>query len=488
MNINRGRPTLWILGASTLLIATTTIWTQRQNLFGQPTPPAPDRRLLEQVRDLNQMARFSEAIALLREEIRANPDMRHLHLNLGATYANTLDFDRAIEHFGKELELDPASATVREHMARAYEHSGRPQEAARYYREWVELDSLNWQAHRRLADVLLQLGNSTQALDSFARSAEIATSEPAPWLGMGTVLMDAGDLERARRCFERALQLAPNDPQAAYNLGQALMALGAAEEAEQALARFRELSEQENELAFLLRSRARANSTPESSWEYGEALRKRGDLSLALPEFRAAVAKDPTFVPGYVSTAIVEMDLGDYPGAQAALEAAAPYGVESFDYHFQRARVLGHLSRPDDAVASLRRAQRLRPLRREEAHVIAETLARGGAVPAAEWVLEEMLTSDPGDHATLALLGVVAHMHGDLPSAEERYRRALELAPAQARYAFFIDMVRASRGDSVSTDALSRIPAEEAAVLLTYFHDLPGAQSLRHQLQTESPQ
>lgn len=455
-------------------------WVYKTRFFDGEVSVHPPRQLLEKVRDLNNMARFDEAIALLEAQVQANPTMWDLHLNLGATYANKVDFARAIEHFLRELELNPGSVATLSRLGKAYEHSGDSERALQTYQQWVAMDAQNWEAHRALGEMCLTTDRSPQALAAFARAAELNPDHPASWIGMGKALMNSDDQERARQCFERAVQLDPQSPDANYNLGQALVGQGAQRDGERVLARFRELAQQQDRLQFLMRARARSGSTPEASWEYGEELRKSGKPSEALTEFEATIAKDPAFAPGYVSIATIQSDRADFAGALKTLSKVSAHGTGTFDLYFQEGRAYGHLGQKDKAQESLRKASLIRPLAPREAQQLSEVFVRAGWAAEGKAILRQVLATHPEDHESSCLMGVLHHLTGSLDSAVTHYQRAIGQAPARTRYRILYSMARAAQGQPEAPAASqSHFTREGLDEVMGYFGDLPGAEAMQ---------
>jgi cytochrome c-type biogenesis protein CcmH/NrfG len=79
-------------------------------------------------------------IAGLEKETRANPTNVRAWIELGNSYFDTGQSEKAIQAYRKSLELDPNNANVWTDMGVMYRRSGRPQEAINSFDRAIEVD------------------------------------------------------------------------------------------------------------------------------------------------------------------------------------------------------------------------------------------------------------------------------------------------------------------------------------------------------------
>ena len=79
-------------------------------------------------------------IAGLEKETRANPTNVRAWIELGNSYFDTGQSEKAIQAYRKSLELDPNNANVWTDMGVMYRRSGKPQEAINSFDRAIEVD------------------------------------------------------------------------------------------------------------------------------------------------------------------------------------------------------------------------------------------------------------------------------------------------------------------------------------------------------------
>jgi cytochrome c-type biogenesis protein CcmH/NrfG len=104
---------------------------------GQPQVQAPQAQAPQtQAPDPGRLS----MIAGLEEETRANPTNAKAWIELGNSYFDTGQHEKAIQAYRKSLELDPNNANVWTDMGVMYRRSGNPQEAINAFDRAMQVD------------------------------------------------------------------------------------------------------------------------------------------------------------------------------------------------------------------------------------------------------------------------------------------------------------------------------------------------------------
>jgi arylsulfatase A-like enzyme len=106
------------------------------------------------------------------------------HNNLGMAFARQENFDRAITHYKKALEIDPDFANV-------------------YY---------------NLGNIFLKRGELNEAIKHYTKALDLAPDLPEAHLNLGNTLFKRGKLEEAIAHYNKAIKLRPNYREALQNL------------------------------------------------------------------------------------------------------------------------------------------------------------------------------------------------------------------------------------------------------------------------------
>ena len=182
--------------------------------------------------------------------------------------------DEAIKLMDEALRVNPNFADAFCMGGYMLAECGKPDAAARFYRRALELDSSLEVAHVNLGKLLFAGGRFAEALASFTAATALAPRDPDAWCSRAGALRELGRLEDSVEAAERALALRPDFPEAAVNLGNALLKLDRAEEA----------------LAAYSRASASAPGLAGALLGQALALRSLGRFAEAMAAFEAAAA------------------------------------------------------------------------------------------------------------------------------------------------------------------------------------------------------
>ena len=143
--------------------------------------------------------KFEDTVAhALETAFRLDPNCYEAHLVAGSVGIATRDYEKAIRHFERAIEIDPDAYWPAGMVSQAYDAIGTAAEAAA--------------AHRR----------------SLAQCERILAEEPDHGAAMGflvTSLASLGQADRARDWARRALLFDPDNPRLHYNLACAMATL-----------------------------------------------------------------------------------------------------------------------------------------------------------------------------------------------------------------------------------------------------------------------
>ncbi|MBI4877880.1 MAG: tetratricopeptide repeat protein [Acidobacteria bacterium] len=152
-------------------------------------PAAEFYRLFDSAWVLGDQGRYEEAIAEWNRALKFSPgDSRALY-NLGAAHANfgvalsrEKRVDEAIVHFGKALEVNPASAEVHINLGVALVWKGQANTAIVHFGKALKIDPESVEAQRNLGDAHYYLrGNPRQAVEHW-RAALVRAPDDAALL------------------------------------------------------------------------------------------------------------------------------------------------------------------------------------------------------------------------------------------------------------------------------------------------------------------
>lgn len=244
---------------------------------------------------------------------------------------------------------------------------------------------------------LQQAGRLADAEVLYAQVLARAPDDTTALVNGGALAVARGDLQLAIARFERVVRMAPANAAAQSNLGFALLRAGRDDEALAALDR----------AIALLPDYAQAHNNR------GIALLRLRRPDDALAAFERAATLDPRF-------------------AEAALNLGEQYNLAG---------------EGGKAAAAYDRALTLAPARIEAVTGRAFAQAQQGDLAGAAAALAMITGTHPGNAAAWQTLGAVRNWAWDHAGAEEAFRRALALDPANDDAAFGIASTLLARGD-----------------------------------------
>src|SRR5581483_6117780 len=100
------------------------------------------------------------------------PENPESHNNLGLTYAQNGEMDKAIEQYRIAVGIKDDSA-MRTNLANAYEQTGQFDEAIKNYKQALAMNNDNASAHCNMGYALMRQGRVDDAIPEFMKTIEL---------------------------------------------------------------------------------------------------------------------------------------------------------------------------------------------------------------------------------------------------------------------------------------------------------------------------
>ena len=380
--------------------------------------------------------RWEEAVRLFESLAKQTPDQEEIYFQLGVSYLELGQFDKAEETLKRALRLKPQHVAALLQLARLYEATQRLQEALDVYAKVIQVDPLGEAVQFSLLKknliegiLLARSGDFDSALRLFQAASEIDPNNPDAHYNMGLIYLKRKEEAKAEEVFRKVVEVNPQHQEAYLQLGNLYEQQRRLEEALQ---------------AFIGAARANPNTPGGKSAQSkipllkGIILARRGKAQEALLSFQQALRISPQPAPIYYNIALLYLGLGRSEDAQAALVRTL-----EFDPNHQGALLnLGILyerqGKLDEALRSYERARDIQPENTEgvNAAVSAETVRGKIAVQAGK--LDEALEAfkqttklqpkNPANYFNLALLYL---RRNELSEAEKSFDQVIALDPSE---------------------------------------------------------
>lgn len=201
--------------------------------------PGGDPYLSAQVRIgevLFKTGKKDQAVAHMKELVRAYPDVPKLHQPLARLYHDMKNYEKAIRHYTALIETidNPGRRHAPIYFARgaAHERLKNFEKAARDLEKSLELEPNNPVVLNYLGYMWLDQGHNLENAYGYIRqAAHLRPHDGAIVDSLGWAYFKRGQFETAIRYLEKAVSLLPNDPVINMHLGDAYSKVGRQEEA-----------------------------------------------------------------------------------------------------------------------------------------------------------------------------------------------------------------------------------------------------------------
>jgi len=193
----------------------------------------------------------------------------------------------------------------------------------------------------------------------------------------------------------------------------------------------------------LLASERVAAERPEAHVNIAALLAQRGDAAGAEAAYRAALARDPGFLPALVNQAAFEEGRGRAEAAETLLRRAVAAHPAEAEPLYALALLQVRRGRIAEATGMLGAAARLAPDQPRYSYAEALALHRQGRVEEAL----AALARHPGHRDSLIAAATFERDRGRLAEAERQARAALTLDPQDREAAALVGQISARRGE-----------------------------------------
>lgn len=157
--------------------------------------------------------RAVEALGLLQEGLERDPDNYRYHVDLGRSYAGQGEFEQALEHLNRALEINPGLASVYELRGMCLMELDRWLEARTAFQAALSYDESLPVSLVSLAFLEANRGNWDAVIDLTGRVITIDSDISRAYVLRGWALAERGEFDEAERALARAAELEPGDQQ-----------------------------------------------------------------------------------------------------------------------------------------------------------------------------------------------------------------------------------------------------------------------------------
>jgi|GEM_PF-1439545 len=398
------------------------------------------------------------------------------HNRIGILYYERQEYDSAIEHYQKALNIRPEDAIQNENIGLAYEAIGRWKEAETAYSKAVSVAPEDPIRHNRLGvfyynqkeydrailfyETAIRLqpdnaiyhnnlalaqeygGHTTQAEISYLKAIELQPENAGYYNDLGVYYHNRGSYDKAIKYYKKAIELQPDFALYHSNLGFTYEALGDTEQALQAysqatnfdVAQAGKLAKLQFQLGNFQEAENYARKALQTATDNGlaydylaQALEKQGKLAEAEAILKEAIEKSETSRDiFYNNLGLFYYNRGRYEDAviyyKKAIELRSDYAL----YHDNVGLAHELLKKWEEAAAAFIESERLDPENPTASNRLGTFYYRQNQFEEAKFYYNKTVEQNPTDPIAWENLGLTYEQLQQIPEAEQAFRKALE--------------------------------------------------------------
>ena len=165
-----------------------------------------------------QVHHWKNSITLFTHTLNVTSNNYLALLNMGHALDMQGQFDEAIPHYYKALEINPNYVDAHNNIGVALARKGDVKNAINHYYRALQINPANAKAHNNLGAALSSQGNDKIAIYHYNEALRINSDYAGAYYNLGKIFANQGKTESAILHFQKALQKDPDMTQALYNL------------------------------------------------------------------------------------------------------------------------------------------------------------------------------------------------------------------------------------------------------------------------------
>lgn len=155
---------------------------------------------------------WKDEVSFFTSTLKYHPDNARLYLNLGNTYYENKDIDKAVEQYKKAIEINKNYAVAYGNIGSAYLHTGREKEAREYLIKALTMKPNYPIAHYNLGIIHLQDKDYERAEAEMRIAVEQLPQLYQAWNMLGRIYLKMKRPADAKIAFQRSIEIMPLQP------------------------------------------------------------------------------------------------------------------------------------------------------------------------------------------------------------------------------------------------------------------------------------
>jgi tetratricopeptide (TPR) repeat protein len=169
---------------------------------------------------VNQNKYWHNSVDFFTRTLKYAPDSAKVCNNLGNSYNDIGDKEKAMDFYIKTIAIDPEYAEGYYNLGVVYKDMSRNKEAIAALGKAIEFNPKDARAYNNLGIVYNAVGRKSESIAAYRKAIEIVPNFAQVYNNLGVVYQELGKYEEAAALYKKAITIDPNYVQAQSNLEQ----------------------------------------------------------------------------------------------------------------------------------------------------------------------------------------------------------------------------------------------------------------------------
>jgi len=174
----------------------------------------------------NQLGESEKAVSSYQKALSIDRACVEAYCNLGNLFNRMGNTKGALENYGHALSLAPSLAQIPYNLGVLYQERLEPDKAIEWFRKAISLKNDYAAAHNHLGVALSEVGDSQAAIEHYRKAQALDPKSADAFYNLHALFLDSADMPEARRCLEKALALQPENAVYRLSMGVLLECMG----------------------------------------------------------------------------------------------------------------------------------------------------------------------------------------------------------------------------------------------------------------------
>ncbi len=174
--------------------------------------------------DLYDQGEYEKALSVFKEFVEKQPDLYEARVNLGNSYIQLKEYDKAMKEFEfvleklkeehADLEGNKTAASLYASLGELHMDQGELDQAKEYFEKSINIDPSSHALAYNVGEILFNSNEIDEAIHYYKIAAEINPDWPKSYLKLGYCYLNKGEIQTAVIHLNEFVELSPpDDPQ-----------------------------------------------------------------------------------------------------------------------------------------------------------------------------------------------------------------------------------------------------------------------------------